>query len=158
MTFLIFSFISIGLFGIANLDKEIQRIFEPAQLSWKELRQLNVKTGEMPMSLKKMLGRPIKIQGYAVPIEGDGGFDFIIEFLLVTVFGMCIHVPPPPPNQVILVKMKEPVPFEMLLDAIWINGVLEVGEFMVGGKMIHETETSLLLKGHKVVIYESGKS
>ena len=68
---------------------------------------------------------------------------------------MCIHVPPPPPNQVILVKMKEPVPFEMLLDAIWINGVLEVGEFLVGGEMIYETETSYVLKGEKVVIYES---
>ena len=102
-----------------------------------------------------MLGRPIKIPGYAVPIEGDGGFDFISEFLLVPVFGMCIHVPPPPPNQVILVKMKEPVPFEMLLDAIWINGVLEVGEFMVGGEMIYETETSYVLKGHKVIIYQS---
>ena len=84
-----------------------------------------------------MLGRPIKIPGYAVPIEGDGGFDFITEFLLVPVFGMCIHVPPPPPNQVILVKMKEPVPFEMLLDEIWVNGVIEVGE-----EMIYKTETS----------------
>jgi hypothetical protein len=43
----------------------------------------------------------------------------------------------------------------MLLDAIWINGVLEVGEFMVGGEMIYETETSYVLKGEKVVIYES---
>ena len=130
-------------------------IFETQEISWRDLRKLNVKTGEMPISLKKMLGRPIKIPGYAVPIEGDGGFDFITEFLLVPVFGMCIHVPPPPPNQVILVKMKEPVPFEMLLDAIWINGVLEVGEFMVGGEMIYETETSYVLKGEKVVIYES---
>ncbi|MDP6330738.1 MAG: DUF3299 domain-containing protein [SAR324 cluster bacterium] len=130
-------------------------IFETQEISWRDLRKLNVKTGEMPRSLKKMLGRPIKIPGYAVPIEGDGGFDFITEFLLVPVFGMCIHVPPPPPNQVILVKMKEPVPFEMLLDAIWINGVLEVGDFMVGGEMIYETETSYVLKGEKVVIYES---
>ena len=130
-------------------------ILETQEISWRELRKLNVKTGEMPLSLKKLLGKPIKIPVYAVPIEGDGGFDFITEFLLVPVFGMCIHVPPPPPNQVILVKMKEPVPFEMLLDAIWINGVLEVGEFMVGGEMIYETETSYVLKGEKVVIYES---
>ena len=107
------------------------------------------------MSLIKLLGKPIKIPGYAVPIEGDEGFDLVSEFLLVPVFGMCIHVPPPPPNQVILVKMKEPVPFELLLDAIWIYGVLDVGEFMVGGEMIYETETSYVLEGNKVIIYES---
>ena len=130
-------------------------IFETQEISWRELRKLNEKTGEMPLSLKKLLGKPIKIPGYAVPIEGDEGFDLVSEFLLVPVFGMCIHVPPPPPNQVILVKMKEPVPFELLLDAIWIFGVLEVGEFMVGGEMIYETETSYVLEGNKVIIYES---
>ena len=130
-------------------------IFETQEISWRELRKLNVKTGEMPMSLKKLLGKPIKIPGYAVPIEGDQGFDLVSEFLLVPVFGMCIHVPPPPPNQVILVKMKEPVPFELLLDAIWIYGVLDVGEFMVGGEMIYETETSYVLEGNKVIFYES---
>ena len=55
-------------------------IFETQEISWRELRKLDVKTGEMPMSLKKLLGKPIKIPGYAVPIEGDGGFDFITEF------------------------------------------------------------------------------
>ncbi len=130
-------------------------ILETQEISWRELRKLNVKTGEMPLSLKKLLGKPIKIPGYAVPIEGDQGFDLVSEFLLVPVFGMCIHVPPPPPNQVILVKMKEPVPFELLLDAIWIYGVLDVGEFMVGGEMIYETETSYVLEGNKVIIYES---
>ena len=130
-------------------------IFETQEISWRELRKLDVKTGEMPMSLKKLLGKPIKIPGYAVPIEGDEGFDLVSEFLLVPVFGMCIHVPPPPPNQVILVKMKEPVPFELLLDAIWIYGVLDVGEFMVGGEMIYETETSYVLEGNKVIIYKS---
>ena len=76
------------------------------------------------------------------------------RFLLVPVFGMCIHVPPPPPNQVIFVEMKEPVPFEELLDAIWLYGVLEIGEFMVGGEMIYETESNYLIKGDKVVFYE----
>ena len=55
-------------------------IFETQEISWRDLRKLNVKTGEMPRTLKKILGRSIKIPGYAVPIEGDGGFDFITEF------------------------------------------------------------------------------
>ena len=50
--------------------------------------------------------------------------------------------------------MKEPVSFEELLDAIWLYGVLEIGEFMVGGEMIYETESNYLIKGDKVVFYE----
>ncbi len=135
-------------------SESLGSIFDTREISWRQLRQLNVKTGEMPLELKKLIGKPVKIPGYAVPIEGDAGFDYISEFLLVPVFGMCIHVPPPPPNQVIFVKMKEPVPFEYLLDAIWLYGVLEIGEFMVGGEMIYETESSFLIQGEKVVFYE----
>ena len=134
--------------------KSFGSLIENKEIKWSQLRQLNVRTGEMPSGLKNLMGRPVKIPGYAVPIEGDSGFDFVSEFLLVPVFGMCIHVPPPPPNQVIFVKMKEPVPFEELLDAIWLYGVLDIGEFMVGGEMIYETETSYLIEGDKVIFYE----
>ncbi len=133
-------------------------IFETREVSWKELRQLNVQTGEMSSELKKLIGQPVKIPGFAVPIEGDDGFDYVSEFLLVPVYGMCIHVPPPPPNQVIFVKAKEPVPIEWLLDAIWIYGVLEVGEFTVGGELLYETESFFQIQGGKVEIYLPGSS
>ncbi|MGA1600401.1 MAG: DUF3299 domain-containing protein [bacterium] len=127
---------------------------KPQELSWKDLRQLNYETGEMPSSLSKLRGAPVKIPGYAVPVEGDDGFDFVQEFLLVPVFGMCVHVPPPPPNQVVYVVMNEPVPIENLLDAVWISGVLEVDSIKVGGEMVYETEASFRLIGEAVELYD----
>ena len=38
-----------------------------------------------------------------VPLEDD--LDVVTEFLLVPYAGACIHVPPPPPNQIVYVKM-----------------------------------------------------
>ena len=38
-----------------------------------------------------------------VPLEDDA--DQVTEFLLVPFAGACIHVPPPPPNQMIYVKL-----------------------------------------------------
>jgi hypothetical protein len=44
----------------------------------------------------------VKLSGFLVSLEGDG--DAVSEFLLVPYFGACIHTPPPPSNQVVLVR------------------------------------------------------
>lgn len=64
----------------------------------------------------------VKIPGFVVPLEGDGRTT--TEFLLVPFFGACIHVPPPPPNQIVYVKFSEGVPIINLSDAVWVIGVL----------------------------------
>jgi hypothetical protein len=69
-----------------------------------------------------MNGARIRIPGFIVPLEGERGK--LREFLLVPYFGACIHVPPPPANQVIHVKSAKPVQFESM-DAVWVNGVIE---------------------------------
>lgn len=45
----------------------------------------------------------VSIPGFVVPIETNED-NAIIEFFLVPYFGACIHVPPPPPNQIIFVQ------------------------------------------------------
>jgi len=45
----------------------------------------------------------VKLPGYIVPLDLDEDYR-VNEFLLVPYFGACIHVPPPPPNQIIYVK------------------------------------------------------
>lgn len=67
-------------------------------------------------------GKQVKIPGFVVPLEGDDRLT--TEFLLVPYFGACIHVPPPPPNQIVYVKFSEGVPIENLYDAIWVVGTL----------------------------------
>ena len=66
----------------------------------------------------------IRLPGYAVPLEGDG--QIVTSFLLVPYFGACIHVPPPPTNQVVLVKVPQGVPADDLWDAIKVEGILHV--------------------------------
>lgn len=67
-------------------------------------------------------GKKVKIPGFVVPLEGDDRL--VTEFLLVPYFGACIHVPPPPPNQIVYVKFSKGVPIENLYDAIWVIGTL----------------------------------
>ena len=44
-------------------------------------------------------GKRVKIPGFVVPLEGTA--ELTTEFLLVPFFGACIHVPPPPSNQIV---------------------------------------------------------
>ncbi len=53
-------------------------------------------------TVQALHGRQVKIAGYVVPLEMDG--QVAAEFLLVPYFGACIHVPPPPANQIIHVR------------------------------------------------------
>ena len=69
-------------------------------------------------------GKKVRIPGYVVQLEGNA--DNVTEFLLVPYFGACIHVPPPPPNQIIHVEYAEGVPYENTYDAVWIEGTIKV--------------------------------
>lgn len=70
----------------------------------------------------KLEGKAIRIPGYIVPLEeGKNG---MTEFLLVPYFGACIHSPPPPANQIIHVKPREPAKGIRSMDTVWVNGTL----------------------------------
>ena len=69
-------------------------------------------------------GRPIRIAGFMVPLEW--GKQEVKEFLLVPYFGACIHVPPPPANQIIHVIADKPFKSREGMDAVWVNGVIEL--------------------------------
>jgi hypothetical protein len=68
--------------------------------------------------------KPIKLPGFIAPLEYVDGI--ITEFLLVPYFGACIHVPPPPVNQTVLVRTAEEygIRFEDSYNPIWVLGVL----------------------------------
>jgi hypothetical protein len=71
-----------------------------------------------------MNGVRIRIPGFIVPLEES--HHQISEFLLVPYFGGCIHVPPPPANQIIHVFPVKPLKKGMQsMDAVWISGMLE---------------------------------
>lgn len=72
-------------------------------------------------------GTLVKIPGFVVPLEGDE--NTVTEFLLVPYFGACIHVPPPPPNQIIYVKFPQGAPVQELWDVIYVIGQLKTETF-----------------------------
>ncbi|ADN75488.1 conserved hypothetical protein [Ferrimonas balearica DSM 9799] len=74
-------------------------------------------------------GETIRLPGFIVPLEGDE--TKVTEFLLVPYFGACVHVPPPPTNQLVYVKYKEGIPLDIIWDAIWVTGKLNTNSFSV---------------------------
>jgi len=72
-----------------------------------------------------MDGRDIRIPGFIVSL--DGGPNELREFLLVPYFGACIHVPPPPANQIIHVMPDKPVKGVKNMEAVWVTGKLTIG-------------------------------
>ncbi len=72
-------------------------------------------------------GTTVKIPGFVIPLEGDE--NTVTEFLLVPYFGACIHVPPPPPNQIIYVKFPKGAPVQQLWDVIYVVGKLKTETF-----------------------------
>jgi hypothetical protein len=52
----------------------------------------------------------------------------VTEFLLVPYVGACIHVPPPPPNQIVHVKVirKGGYKNENLYEPVWVTGKINV--------------------------------
>lgn len=71
----------------------------------------------------KMNGTRVRLPGFVVPLGAD--LDRVKEFLLVPYFGACIHVPPPPANQMVHVFPKKPLTNAQIMGPVWIYGALE---------------------------------
>ncbi len=67
-----------------------------------------------------------RLPGYMVPLDYDG--TEVRRFLLVPNAGQCIHQPPPPINQTVLVEADPPVPMRDLFVPIDVTGTLFVEE------------------------------
>ncbi len=71
----------------------------------------------------KLDGQSIRMAGYLLPLEfSDSG---VTDFLLVPYVGACIHVPPPPPNQIVFVRLAKKFRVDDLFTAVWVSGKLK---------------------------------
>ncbi|MBF7728963.1 DUF3299 domain-containing protein [Pseudomonas sp. N040] len=70
-------------------------------------------------------GKSIRIGGYPVPLESDGQGRSTL-FFLVPYPGACIHVPPPPPNQILLVRYPRGILLEDIYAPLWVEGQLNI--------------------------------
>lgn len=141
----------------ANLNSF--KSMNPVLLNWPELMpadyfpepqlfvfEVGPKAALMAKALKttpvveSLNGQEISLAGYVVPLVTTE--DAISEFLLVPNFGACIHVPPPPANQIVYVVAKYPLPFEESWDPVVINGTLlseaEMSEYGAAGYRMND--------------------
>ncbi|HEX7813707.1 DUF3299 domain-containing protein [Dyella sp.] len=68
-------------------------------------------------------GQKVKLPGYVVPLESDDD-GRMLEFFFVPFYGACIHVPPPPPNMLVHVKLAHGIDTPSLYDPLTLKGVL----------------------------------
>jgi hypothetical protein len=94
-------------------------------LTWENLRGLDPQSGKMPADLKKHDGTIVRVPGYIIPLEDSD--QAVSEFLLVPYPLACIHVPAPPPNQIVHVKMDKGKKIEFDFYApVWAQGRLKI--------------------------------
>jgi hypothetical protein len=98
-------------------DPQVQAIMQALEKAW----------NEAPV-VESLDGKRVKLPGYVVPLEGDG--TKLSEFLLVPYYGACIHVPPPPANQTVYVKVpKKDAKIRQAFDTVWVTGTMSAKPF-----------------------------
>ena len=65
-------------------------------------------------------GRTVRLPGYVVPLDFSG--TGVTAFILVPYVGACIHVPPPPANQLVLVTTERPYENTDLFEPVAVTG------------------------------------
>ncbi len=115
----------------------------PVELDWKDLvpkkdgetmdrlRQMGVvQHGQMSSGFeqqtnaaltRKYDGQLVRLPGYMVPLDYDG--TGVTSFLLVPYVGACVHVPPPPPNQLVFVTTEDPYEARGVFEPVYVTGV-----------------------------------
>jgi hypothetical protein len=91
-------------------DPRAERLAEGLRKAWENAPVVETLNNQM-----------VKLSGFLVTLEGDG--KAVSEFLLVPFFGACIHVPPPPSNQMVLVRTK-PFSVTHLFETVAVTGRL----------------------------------
>lgn len=92
------------------------------EVTWDLLAQLDYITGQAGSELKALDGQMVRVPGFMVPLEDEQ--QKVTEFLLVPTPQACIHVPPPPSNQMVYIKMKNPT--STVYGPLWVHGTLHL--------------------------------
>lgn len=94
-------------------------------------------------------GKTIRLPGYLVPLDlsAAGGK----EFLLVPYFGACIHVPPPPPNQIVYVTTEDAYVMEALFEPVYVTGEFDTVMLSTG---LADTAYSLSAETIEAYVYD----
>ena len=92
-------------------------------------------------------GKTIRLPGYIVPLDYDG--TGTKEFLLVPYVGACIHVPPPPANQLVFVAAEKPYKFKYMFEPVYVTG-----QFNAATMSTELADVGYSLSANKIEPYE----
>lgn len=130
-----------GLAGLAGLTATGLRAEDIVELEWRHL----ISPGEtsLPPELQGLIphdeaamangqppstgvrtdwnGRTVRLSRFIIPLDYDG--TSVTAFMLVPYVGACIHVPPPPANQLVLVTTERPYESDGLFAPVIVTGI-----------------------------------
>ena len=93
-------------------------------LSWHTLQRLDYKSGHAPPQVQGLHGKLVRVPGFIVPLSDS--IAVLKEFLLVPDPQACIHVPPPPPNLIVYVKLRKAIPYRNAFNPAWVKGLIYI--------------------------------
>ncbi len=106
---------------------EIDAIPPVREMTWNDLYRLNPEAHQAGWELQKQLRLDVSIKGFIIPLDYDTQ-QRIKEFLLVPYIPSCMHVPPPPPNQMVHVKLHEGKKMKDIFNPVEVVGHLKVSK------------------------------
>jgi hypothetical protein len=126
---------------LEKFEKEIESIPEGSLKEKEVMGRLQAALNSAPVN-PELDKKKIKLSGFVSPLEIDEKLGVVKEFLLVPYYGACIHVPPPPLNQTLLIKpaKDQQIKLEDAYDPIWVTGVIHA----------ESTITKLAEAGYKI--------
>lgn len=97
--------------------------YPEATAMWTEMSDAHRRLRDLDTVVNEDLdGSTVRLAGFLLPLEFDG--DLVREFLLVPFVGACIHVPPPPPYQIVFVATSNGFMPDELYAPVTVSGVL----------------------------------
>jgi hypothetical protein len=91
-------------------------------------------------------GQLVRLPGFIVPIEYSGSG--VTAFILVPFVGACVHVPPPPANQLVFVTSPTPYESAGLYEPVHVTGM-----FGVSATSTHLADIGYALSADKIEAY-----
>ncbi|MBV0913852.1 DUF3299 domain-containing protein [Anianabacter salinae] len=158
--------VCLGLAGLAGLAASGLRAEDIVDLEWRDL--LPEGQSSLPPQLQGLVphdetdmassqavstgvrtdwnGRTVRLSGFIIPLDQKG--TGVTAFMLVPYVGACIHVPPPPANQLILVTTEDPYESGGLFDPVTVTGM-----FGTASMSTQLAEVGYALSADRIVAY-----
>ena len=131
----------LGLLGLGSLRPTGLSAEEIVDLDWDNL--IPIGQNQLPSALQGLLphdesamasrqpeskgvrtdwnGQTVRLSGFIIPLDYNG--TGVTAFILVPYVGACIHVPPPPANQLVLVTTERPYETNGLFEPVTVTGM-----------------------------------